>query len=188
MADAIEFKDRKIKILTNHERKTKMNEKRYPGLTVIIAAWILAVALVAVPVCAQEKKADASNMEILREKIHADKKLVVAANMDLTEAEAKAFWPIYQEYQTKLTKINERMLKLIVNYAENYKGMTNDIAQKLMKESLAVEKERVTLKEQYFPKIQKAVSAMKAARYFQIENKIQAIVQYELADSIPLMK
>jgi len=121
-------------------------------------------------------------------KIQADKKLVVAANMDLAEAEAKAFWPIYQEYQAKLTKINERMLKIIMNYAENYKSMTNDIAQKLMKESMAVEKERVALKELYLPKFQKAVSAMKAARYFQIENKIQAAVQYELAGSIPLVQ
>ena len=71
-----------------------------------MAAWILAFALAAAPVRAEEKKADVSNMEILREKIQADKKLVVAANMDLTEAEAKAFWPIYQEYQAKLTKIN----------------------------------------------------------------------------------
>ena len=165
-----------------------MNEKRHLGFTVILAAWILAFALVAAPVLAQEKKADTSNMEILREKIQADKKLVVAANMDLTEAEAKAFWPVYQEFQAKLTKINERLLKLIVNYAENYKSMTNDIAQKLMKESITVEKERVALKELYLPKFQKAVSAMKAARYFQIENKIQAIVQYELAESIPLVK
>jgi hypothetical protein len=165
-----------------------MNEKRHLGLTAIMAAWILAFALVVSPVCAQEKKADASNMEILREKIHADKKLVVAANIDLTDAEAKAFWPLYQEYQAKLIKNNERLGKLIVNYAENYNSMTNDIAQKLMKESLAVEKERMALKELYLPKFQKAVSAMKAARYFQIENKIQAIVQYELADSIPLMK
>ena len=165
-----------------------MNEKRHLGFTVILAAWILAFALVAAPVRAEEKKADTSNMEILREKIQADKKLVVAANMDLTEAEAKAFWPIYQEYQAKLTKINERMLKLIVNYAENYKSMTNDIAQKLMKESMAVEKERVALKALYSPKFQKAVSAMKAARYFQIENKIQAVVQYELAGSIPLVQ
>lgn len=165
-----------------------MNEKRHLGLTAIMAAWILAFALIVSPVCAQEKKADASNMEILREKIHADKKLVVAANMDLTDAEAKAFWPLYQEYQAKLIKNNERLGKLIVNYAENYNSMTNDIAQKLMKESLAVEKERMALKELYLPKFQKVVSAMKAARYFQIENKIQAIVQYELADSIPLMK
>jgi hypothetical protein len=165
-----------------------MNAKRHLGFTGIMAAWILAFALVAAPVCAQEKKSDTSNMDILKEKIQADKKLVVAANMELTEAEAKVFWPIYQEYQTKLTKINEKIGKLIMNYAENYKSMTNDIAQKLLKESMALEKERVALKELYFPKFQKAVSAMKAARYFQIENKIQAIVQYELADSIPLMK
>lgn len=162
--------------------------KHHLGFTVVMAAWILAFALVVAPVCAQEKKADTSNMEILREKIQADKKLVVAANMDLTEAEAKAFWPIYQEYQAKLTKINEHMLKLIVNYAENYKSMTNDIAQKLQKESMALEKERLSLKEQYLPKFQKAVTAMKAARYFQIENKIQAVVHYELASSIPLVK
>jgi hypothetical protein len=165
-----------------------MNVKRHLGFTTIMAAGILAVALIAAPVRAEEKNASSSKMEILREKIKADKKLVVAANMDLTEAEAKAFWPIYQEYQTKLTKINERIGKLIVNYAENYKSMTNDIAKKLMKESMAVEKERVTVKEQFFPKFLKAVPAMKAARYFQIENKIQAVVNYELADGIPLME
>jgi len=165
-----------------------MNVKRHLGFTTIMAAGILAVALIAAPVRAEEKNASSSKMEILREKIKADKKLVVAANMDLTETEAKAFWPIYQEYQTKLTKINERIGKLIVNYAENYKSMTNDIAKKLMKESMAVEKERVTVKEQFFPKFLKAVPAMKAARYFQIENKIQAVVNYELADGIPLME
>jgi hypothetical protein len=162
--------------------------KRQLGVTAVMAAWILAFALIAAPVRAEEQKVDTSNMEILREKIQADKKLVVAANMDLTEAEGKAFWPIYQEYQAKLMKINERIGKLIMNYAENYKSMTNDIAHKLQKESMALEKERLALKELYFPKFQKAVPAMKAVRYFQIENKIQAIVQYELAGSIPLVQ
>jgi hypothetical protein len=166
-----------------------MNEmKRHLGFTAIMAAWILAFAMVAVPVRAEENKADASNMEILREKFQADKKLVVAANMDLTEAEAKAFWPIYQEFQIKLTQINDRLGKLIGNYAENYKSMTNEISQKLLKESMVVDKERVALKELYLPKFQKAVPAIKAVRYFQIENKIQAIVNYKLAGRIPLMQ
>jgi hypothetical protein len=108
--------------------------------------------------------------------------------MDLTDAEAKAFWPIYQEYQGKLAKINERIGKLIVEYAQNYQNMTNEIAEKLMKESMAVEKERLTLKESLMPKFQKALPAIKAARYYQIENKIQAVVQYGLADSIPLVE
>jgi hypothetical protein len=175
--------------LTLLERKTKMKEmKRHLGFTAILAAWILAFAVAAAPVRAEENKADLSNMEILRGKIQADKKLVVAANMDLTEAEAKAFWPIYQEYQARLTKINERLGKLILEYAENVKSMTNETAKKLMKESMAVEKERLALKELYLPKFEKAVPAKKAVRYIQIENKIQAVVNYQLADSIPLVE
>ena len=159
------------------------------GLAAIITAWLLVFSLVSTPVRAEEKTdKSSSNMEILREKIKADKKLVVAANMDLTDAEAKAFWPIYQEYQTKLGKINERVVKLIVDYAENFKGMTNEVAKKLMKESMAVEKERLALKESLMPKFQKALPAIKVARYYQIENKIQAVVQYGLADSIPLVE
>jgi hypothetical protein len=173
--------------LNNLERKTNM--KRHFGLATVITAWILALALVSTPIFAEEKTdKSSSNMEILREKIKADKKLVVAANMDLTDAEAKAFWPIYQEYQARLGKINERLVKLIVEYAENSKSMTNEVAKKLMKESMAVEKERLALKESLMPKIQKALPAIKVARYYQIENKIQAVVQYGLADSIPLVE
>lgn len=176
--------------LSNFERKTKMKQmKLHIGLAAVTTAWILALALTSFPVFAEEKTDKASsNMEILREKIQADKKLVVAANMNLTDAEAKAFWPIYQEYQTKLTKINERVTKLIVEYAQNYQTMTNEIAKKLMTESMAVEKERLTLKESLMPKFQKALPAIKVARYYQIENKIQAIVQYSLADGIPLVE
>ena len=153
----------------------------------VMTALILTFALVFTPARAEEKKDGATtNMEILQEKIRADKKLVVAANMDLTEAEAKAFWPLYQEYQTNLSKINERIAKIIGEYAGNYNSMTNEVAKKLMKESVAVEKERVALKESMMPKFEKALPAIKAARYYQIENKIQAVVLYGLADSIPL--
>jgi Zn-dependent M32 family carboxypeptidase len=155
----------------------------------VMTALILTFALVFTPARAEEKKDGATtNMEILQEKIRADKKLVVAANMNLTEAEAKAFWPLYQEYQTNLSKINERIAKIIGEYAGNYNSMTNEVAKKLMKESVAVEKERVALKESMMPKFEKALPAIKAARYYQIENKIQAAVQYELADQIPLVE
>jgi hypothetical protein len=163
--------------------------KRNLGFAAVMTAWILSFALVSAPVRAEEKQdKSSSNMEILREKIQADRKLVVAANMNLTDAEAKAFWPIYQEYQTKLTQINQRTGKLIGEYARNYPNMTNELAQKLLKESMAVEKERMALKELLMPKLLKALPAIKAARYYQIENKIQAVLQYELADSIPLVE
>src|SRR5262245_17232297 len=69
---------------------------------------------------AQDKPAD--NMQILRDKIRADKKLVVAANMDLSESEAKAFWPIYDQYQQDLQKLNQRMANLLQSYADDYRG------------------------------------------------------------------
>jgi len=95
----------------------------------IIYAVVLCVAALAAPASAQEKPAD-TNMQILLDKVKADKKLVVSANMDLNEAEAKAFWPIYDAYQKDLQSINERLAKTIVAYAKRYnqKALTDDLA------------------------------------------------------------
>jgi hypothetical protein len=144
-------------------------------------------ALIAVPVCAQDKPA--SNMEILRQKLQADKKLIVAANMDLTEAEAKSFWPVYEAYQADLKTINDRIVQLILRYAELYKAgtLSDDAAKSLLGELLAIEQAEVTMKQGYVPKLSAVLPATKVARYFQIENKIRAAVKYELADNIPLV-
>ncbi len=147
----------------------------------------LAVALAA-PAAAQDK--GTTNMEILRQKIKADKKLVVAANMGLTEAEAKGFWPIYDAYQKDLEQLNDRLAKAIVAYADAYnKGpVPNETAKKLLDEALAIEQAEVTLKRSYVPKLEKVLPEAKVARYIQIENKIRAVVRYELAEKIPLVK
>jgi hypothetical protein len=167
--------------------------KAYLRLAAVMTVVMLTVTLICAPIRAEEMAAGttdsaSANMEILREKVRADKKLVVAANMDLTEAEAKAFWPIYQEYQTDLAKANEKIGKLIGEYAENYQSMTDKTAKKLLDKSLTLEKERLALRTFYLPRFQKAIPAIKMARYYQIENKIQAILQYGLAANIPLVK
>jgi hypothetical protein len=148
---------------------------------------IALVALIAVPAFAQDKPA--SNMEILRQKIKADKKLVVAANMELTEAEAKGFWPVYDAYQADLQMLNERLGKLIGRYAEVYnnKTLTNEAAQSLLDEALAIEQAEVAMKQSYVPKLSAALPATKVARFLQIENKIRAAIKYELAEGIPLV-
>jgi hypothetical protein len=131
-----------------------------------------------------------SNMDIVREKVKADKKLLVASNMNLTEAEGKAFWPIYDSYQKDLGAINDRLEKTIKAYADAYnKGpLSDDTARSLANEYIAVEESEVALKKSYLPKLEKAVGAAKGARYLQIETKIRAAVKYELADGIPLAK
>ena len=145
------------------------------------------------PVLAQEAGGAASdtNMEILKEKLKADKKLLVAGNMELTDAEAKKFWPLYDAYQMDLHQLNDRLSKTIADYASAYnegKGMIkDDTAKKLLNEALAIEEAEVKLKRTYADKIGKVLSATKTARYIQIENKVRALIKFELAGRIPLV-
>ena len=153
--------------------------------------WIVlcAVAIAAGPVVAQQTPSD-TNMQILRDKIKADKKLLVAANMQLTDAEAKRFWPAYDAYQIDLQAINERLAKAIRVYADGYNKntLTDEQAKKLMADVLAIEGSEVKLRQRYAGKLEKVLPGKKVARYLQIESKIRAAVRYELAAGIPLVE
>jgi len=153
----------------------------------LMTAFTIAAALV-VPALAQN--AGTTNMEILRQKIKSDKKLLVAQNLNLTDAEGAAFWPVYEAYQKELQQINERLSTTINAYADAYnKGpVANDAAKKLIDEALAIDDAELQLKKAAIPKVMAALPAMKAARYIQIENKIRAAIRYELAASIPLVQ
>jgi hypothetical protein len=153
---------------------------------VIVLTLTVFLTGVTMPALAEEKPAD--NMQLVQEKMKADKKLLVSENMELTEKEAKAFWPVYESYQKDLGKLNDRLLKLIDEYAQSYETMTDQTAQNLTNKYLALESERVKLLQTYVPKVSKAVGSKKAARYLQLENKINAIVRFELAANIPLVK
>ncbi len=137
---------------------------------------------------AQDKPAD--NMDILRNKLKADKKLLVAVNMKLTESEAKGFWPIYKEYQKDLQKINRRIVNVLESYAADFRGktLTDGKAKKLIEEAVAIERAEADLKSTYAPKLSKVLPVKKVARYLQIENKIRAIIKYDLASGVPLVK
>lgn len=145
--------------------------------------------VIATPVFAEDAPAT-DTMQILRDKIKADKKLVVAANMGLTEDEAKKFWPVYEAYQTELQSINERLGKVIMSYAKDYNEDTLDDAkaQTLIDEALAVEEAEAKLKKDFVPKLSEALPAKKVARYLQIESKIRAIGKYEMAEAVPLVE
>ena len=137
---------------------------------------------------AQDKPAD--NMQILRDKLKADKKLLVASNMELTESEAKGFWPIYDQYQKELQKINQRMANLLDSYADDFrkKSLTDDKAKKLINEATAIDQAEANLKSTYAPKLSKVLPVRKVVRYLQIENKIRAVVKYDIASGVPLVR
>jgi len=152
---------------------------------------LLVAALMAAPSFAQTSPAapnPADNMQILREKLKADKKLLIAANMDLTEAEAKNFWPLYEQYQKDLHQINDRIAMTIVAYAKEYnaKTLTDAKATELMNQSIAIEETETKLKRAFMPRLAKVLPGRKVARYMQLENKVRAIVKYEIAGEVPL--
>ena len=158
-------------------------------MTRLVMALALAItAGLAAPGMAQTT--GTTNMEILLQKIKADKKLVVAANLQLTPAEGTAFWPVYDAYQTDLERINQRLTTMILAYADAYnKGpVANDVAKKLLDEALAIDDAEAKLKSSSAPKILAVLPATKAARYIQVENKIRAAIRYELAAGIPLVE
>ena len=129
-------------------------------------------------------------MQIVLEKVKADKKLLVASNMKLTESEAKGFWPVYEAYQKELGAINQRISKLIESYAADYKAntLTDEKARKLVDELVAIDQADGKLPASYVTKLSSVLPLKKVALYLQIERKIRAAVMADLAANIPLVK
>jgi len=162
----------------------KMSERK-KKLSVMFVSII--VVMLAGSVClAADRPAD--NMDILRQSIQADKKLLVAENMQLTEGEAKAFWPVYESYQNEFFLLKTRSIMLIKDFAGAYDKMTDKDAKKFLDEYLTIEGLRLKVRQAYLPKFRKVLPEKKVARYYQIENKIHAVLSYELAKEIPLVK
>jgi Spy/CpxP family protein refolding chaperone len=156
----------------------------------ILLIWLIgAVGLLAAPAYAQDTSAD-MNMQILRDKIKADKKALVAANMQLTDAEAKKFWRIYDHYQEDLRPINERLGTAILAYADALKAgpIPDATAKQVLDESIAVDEAEAKLRKDYAARLINVLPVAKAVRYLQIENKIRAAMRYELAAGIPLVE
>ena len=140
---------------------------------------------------AQDKPADqrlAEEMELLRERARAEKRLVIADALNLTEGEAKAFWPVYNAYQSDMITNYDKLLELLDQYARAYSSMTDATATKLLNEYLDLEAAYVTTLRSYVPRFRKVLPPIKVARLYQVENKMLALVNYDLARHIPLAK
>jgi hypothetical protein len=107
--------------------------------------------------------------------------------MELSESESKLFWPVYNDYVAALRKINDRNVKLITSYAAAYENLTDSQATAFMKESMDIDSAHTKLKQEWMPKFGEVLSPKMVARFFQIENKLDAVIKFELAAEIPLV-
>jgi hypothetical protein len=158
---------------------------RYPLRNLLAFGSVIACLMGGVAV-AQDKPSD--NMDVLREKLRADKKALVAEVLELTEGEAKAFWPVYNAYQSDMVTHYDRVLKFIDTYAKSYQAMNDQTATTLVKQFLAIERDHVAILTSYQPRFSKVLPPLKVGKLYQIENKARAVLNYELARGIPLVK
>ncbi len=153
--------------------------------TAMLCAW----AVLAAPmVLGEGKAADATDMQALRVAVRADKKALVASTLNLTDAEAKKFWPIYDAYQRDLDLTNRRRNVVVVDVVGSNKPISNLYAKTLANELLAADEAEIKSRRTMQNKVMKALPDTKAARYLQLESKIRAFQDYDIAVAIPLVK
>ena len=127
-------------------------------------------------------------IELLRSDVKTKKVAIITEAMQFTNEEAKAFWPVYREYEFELTKIGDGRLELIKDYAQNYETMTDEKAKELVDRALKLEGKRTKLKKKYFKKFDKVLSSKTAAKFFQLENQINLLIDLQIASELPLIK
>ena len=147
-----------------------------------------ALALAADKPVVNEKFSDLDPaIQMLRQEVGKDRRELVKANMLLTNSEAARFWPIYDEYRAEMNKIGDKRVKLITDFAANRESMSEDEGMRLLNERLDIEKEKNDLRGDYVKKFNKELSARTTARFFQIDQKLDAAVEAVLSAKIPLI-
>ena len=141
-------------------------------------------ALVAAPAVAQVSDME----ELLRTVFRSEKKVVFAENMWLTEAEGAAFWPIYNEYEAELTRINDRVIQVLKEYADTYDTLTDAQARAFVEEIFDIRAKKLKLRKAYAKKFAKVIPYKKVFRFFQLEYAIESLVNFSITAELPYME
>lgn len=127
-------------------------------------------------------------MKAMQDLAAAETKLIYIRGLNLTQEEGEAFWPIYDAYQKELKAMGDEYLQLIQDFAAAYQSMTDEVAYDLTNRYFDWEERRLALRIEYRGKVAAVLSPIKVAIFVQIENKLAAILRYQLAAQIPLMQ
>lgn len=127
-------------------------------------------------------------IEITRSVLQVEKKAAIAEVMELTEKEAEVFWPLYNELETKRHAVQTKRIQIIRNFAEHYEALSDEKADQIWTDYIQYKEEILKINKQYFKKFKKIISAGKAVRYFQAENKIAVLIDFQLSTEIPFIE
>ena len=157
--------------------------------TRLLLAAVLAVVVSSGVANAVDKAAAApqSEQSILLDTIRSNRKALVAVNLGLNDEQAAKFWPLYDKYQKELNAVGDRVIAIVADYSKSYADLPDDKATKLMQDYLAAEADRLKVRSSYLPEFTKILPGRTVARFYQIENKMDAVLRYELASAIPVV-
>ena len=129
-----------------------------------------------------------SAIDQLRKDARMEKTDIITGTMEFTSAEAAKFWPLYKAYEIKRRAIGDEQVALIKEYVAHYETMTDAKATELTTRVMAVEDKQLAAKHAFVKEVQKALSPKTAARFYQVENRIELLVALELASQLPVIK
>jgi hypothetical protein len=152
-----------------------------------VAALVIAGVMAVVPATSVMAEGVQNEMAVLRESLKADRIALVADAMQLSEADGAVFWPLYREYRADRDKVNDGLIKLVLEYADVYPNVPEDWAGQMLKEYLALEKKLVDTRAGYMMKVSKTLTATKALRLAQVENRLDLMIRLQLAGAVPLV-
>jgi hypothetical protein len=155
---------------------------------VILTGISLRQSLAQTPSSTSAQSTPDQDIDLLRKDIRSQKKQIIAANLQLTDAEAVKFWPIYDQYTAELVKINDAKYGAIKEYAANFDTLTNDHAVALTRNLLTVDQQVAQLRLKYVPIFNKVVSGKKTALFFQLDRRLVMLIDLQLASQIPLVQ
>jgi len=154
----------------------------------MLKRFLLSVVACSVMLGAGAAYAQRDIIEILRSDLRTQKKAILTQALALSEAESDAFWPIYNEYEAEIIKVNDARVAIIKEYGANYNTMTDVVAKDLVKRSFKWQEDRTKLMKKYHGKFEKALTPVVAARWVQAEHAIDTMIDVQVASELPLIK
>jgi len=128
-----------------------------------------------------------AEIEAARKMMVTERKLVIAGELVLTPEEAKAFWPVYNEYLDEMRAVGDDKVQLITDFADNYRSMNDEFADRMLKDHMDFQSRTLKIRRTYLKRFKKVLPTIKVAKLYQIENKLDAVMDYQLASQIPMI-
>jgi hypothetical protein len=128
-----------------------------------------------------------ADIQLLRSDVQAKKSQIITHNMQFTDSESAAFWPVYREYSRDQSAIGDERVQLIKDYAQHYDAIDDPKADNMTRRLLSIEVKLVNVRQEYWPKFEKALGARRAAKFFQVDNRLTLLVNLQLVSEIPLV-